>query len=313
MGVNVFANGLEVSAKKSPNKSIAAMPDICLSPPSPPAGPIPIPYPNFSNSGDTSSGTRTVKLEGQEAGIKNESNYKSSKGDTPATRSFGMGVVTHTLEGKTKFAMWSGDVRFEGSNVQRFTDLTTHNHMSDPANSGSTTSSVAGGTAASTPDPECLALDNAVKSVENNDLRPSAQGAPYTATAANFHAPGGGTTRIKAVSRQDLIRSSKRTGFASSRKAPQQVACSAASWGGIRNCNHTEPKILEQIFDSVGRQGTGPAGSVTMRIQWHQGGGLPRPVPCPVCHTKMCVAATKCNIDISLCSDSHQKEPLDCP
>jgi hypothetical protein len=38
MGVNVFANGMEISCKKSDNKSIAAMPDICLSPPSPPAG-----------------------------------------------------------------------------------------------------------------------------------------------------------------------------------------------------------------------------------------------------------------------------------
>ena len=49
MGANVFANGLEVSCEKATNQSLAAMPDICLSPPSPPAGPIPIPYPNFSS------------------------------------------------------------------------------------------------------------------------------------------------------------------------------------------------------------------------------------------------------------------------
>ena len=56
---------IEVSAKADDNQSIAAMPDsVCLSPPSPPAGPTPIPYPNFSNASDTTNGTRTVKIGG---------------------------------------------------------------------------------------------------------------------------------------------------------------------------------------------------------------------------------------------------------
>jgi len=46
MGAKVFANGMEISGKASDNKSIAAMPEVCMSPPSPPAGPVPIPYPN---------------------------------------------------------------------------------------------------------------------------------------------------------------------------------------------------------------------------------------------------------------------------
>ena len=314
MGDNVFANGMEVSAKKSGNQSIAAMPDVCLSPPSPPAGPIPIPYPNFSQASDTSGGTRTVKLGGQEAGIKNESNYSTSKGDEAATRGLGMGTVTHTIQGKTKFAAWSMDVKFEGSNVTRFGDITTHNHM-NPANSGSTTTSVGSPAAATVPDPECVELDNANKSVHSNDLRPSAKGAAFTATTANFHG-GGSTTFIQAVTPKNLVQSSKREGFASSRKPPEKVACTQDTWGGPdsssvgenRACNHTEPKILGQIFDGVGGQG----GAVTMRIQWHQNGGDPQPIPCPNCHIKMCSAAEECDIEISLCDDQHQKKPLEC-
>lgn len=128
MSKNVFANGREVSAGKDANESMAAMPDVCLSPPGPPAGPIPIPYPNFSKASDTHDGTRTVKVGGEEVGMKNSSVYKKSEGDKAATRSFGMGVVSHTLEGKTVFAAWSFDVKFEGANAVRHLDLTLHNN-----------------------------------------------------------------------------------------------------------------------------------------------------------------------------------------
>ena len=114
MSENIFANGMEISAKKDGNKSLAAMPDVCLSPPSPPAGPIPIPYPNFSNASKTSGGSKSVQIGGKEIGLKNKSNYKKSTGNTSATRTLGMGVISHTIEGKTKHAAWSFDVKFEG-------------------------------------------------------------------------------------------------------------------------------------------------------------------------------------------------------
>src|SRR5688572_855418 len=120
---------MEISAKKDDNKSICAMPDVCLSPPSPPAGPLPIPYPNTAMSSDTSDGSKTVKIGGDEAGLKNASHYKKSSGDEAATKTLGMGVVTHTIQGKMKHAAWSMDVKFEGKNVIRHMDLTTHNHM----------------------------------------------------------------------------------------------------------------------------------------------------------------------------------------
>jgi hypothetical protein len=128
MGKNVFANGREISAKASANRSVAAMPDVCLSPPGPPAGPVPLPYPNSAFAKDTAGGTRSVKIGKKEVGKKNISSYSKSTGDEPATRSFGMGVITHNITGPMKFAAWSMDVKAEGANLPRFMDLTTHNH-----------------------------------------------------------------------------------------------------------------------------------------------------------------------------------------
>src|SRR5690606_10979010 len=69
--MSVYANGREVSGKATPNKTIAAFPDVCMSPPSPPAGPIPIPYPNFGMASDTTDGCSSVFVKGKEAGKKN--------------------------------------------------------------------------------------------------------------------------------------------------------------------------------------------------------------------------------------------------
>jgi hypothetical protein len=129
MSKNVFANGREVSAAKDDNQSIAAMPDVCLSPPTPPAGPVPIPYPNFSNAADTNDGTRTVKVGGDQVGIKNSSTYKKSNGDEAATKTLGMGVMSHQIQNTTYFAAWSFDVKFEGENAVRQLDMTTHNNL----------------------------------------------------------------------------------------------------------------------------------------------------------------------------------------
>jgi len=135
MANNVFANGREISCKAADGKSICAFPDVCLSPPSPPAGPIPIPYPNTAFAKDTTSGSKTVKINNKEVMLKRKSYFKKSTGDEAATKTLGMGVITHQITGKVYFASWSPDVKFEGQNVVRHLDLTTHNHMSDPGNS----------------------------------------------------------------------------------------------------------------------------------------------------------------------------------
>jgi 5-methylcytosine-specific restriction endonuclease McrA len=132
MGMEVYANGMSIACKAASGKSIAAMPDVCLSPPSPPAGPIPIPYPNTSMASDATDGSKTVLINGQEVMLKNKSTFKTSNGNEAATKSLGMGVVTHQIQGKSAFLAWSMDVKFEGENVPRHLDIMGHNEASDP-------------------------------------------------------------------------------------------------------------------------------------------------------------------------------------
>jgi hypothetical protein len=134
VGCDVFANGREVACKASTGKSICAFPDVCMTPPTPPAGFLPIPYPNTAMASDTTDGSTSVKISGKEVVLKNKSHFKTSMGDEAATKSTPMGVVTHGITGKVFFTSWSMDVKVEGENVGRHLDLTTHNHSSIPAN-----------------------------------------------------------------------------------------------------------------------------------------------------------------------------------
>jgi hypothetical protein len=135
MACEVYANDDEIACKAGDGKVIAAFPDVCLSPPSPPAGPIPVPYPDTSFSKDMRNGSKTVKICGKEVMLKDQSFYKTSPlGDEAATRGLGAGVITHVITGKTYFIAWSMDVKFEGKNVDRHTDMTTSNHACPTAN-----------------------------------------------------------------------------------------------------------------------------------------------------------------------------------
>jgi hypothetical protein len=128
MGKNVFANGREVSAAKDDTHITGAMPDVCLSPPSPPAGPLPIPYPNFAQASDTASGSRTVNVGGDQVGMQNSSNFSKCNGDEAATQSFGMNVVDHCIQSKTVAQAYSFDVKVEGKNASRLLDVTLNNN-----------------------------------------------------------------------------------------------------------------------------------------------------------------------------------------
>lgn len=135
MSNEVFANGNEIACKSGDGKVIAAFPDVCLSPPSPPAGPVPVPYPNTSFSKDMKNGSKSVKIDDKEVMLKNKSFYKTSPlGNEAATKSLGAGVVSHVITGKTYFVAWSMDIKFEGKNVDRHLDLTTSNHASPMPN-----------------------------------------------------------------------------------------------------------------------------------------------------------------------------------
>jgi len=132
VGATVFANGMSIACKASSGKTTAAMPDVCLSPPSPPAGPVPIPYPNTASASDATKGSKTVQIAGEEVMLKDKSTFKTSTGNEAATKSFGMSVVTHQIQGEASFVAWSMDVKFEGENVPRHMDLMGHNEACNP-------------------------------------------------------------------------------------------------------------------------------------------------------------------------------------
>ena len=132
MGKKVYANGMAIAAKAGSGKLIAAFPDVCNSPPSPPAGPVPLPYPNTSMSKDLSKGTKRVLIGGKPAGLKDSEFKTSPLGDEAATKSFGGSLLSHTITGAACFAAYSMDVKFEGKSVTRHLDLMTSNHASYP-------------------------------------------------------------------------------------------------------------------------------------------------------------------------------------
>ncbi len=136
MANEVYANGRELSCKAGSGKTICAFPDVCFTPPETPATPpgVPIPYPNTGLTTDTTNGSKTVKISGQEVMLKNKSYFQKSSGDEAGCAAK-KGVLTSVNMGKVYFTTWSMDVKIEGENVVRHLDLTTHNHMSVPGNS----------------------------------------------------------------------------------------------------------------------------------------------------------------------------------
>jgi len=135
MGDTVFANLRGISCKASSGKTIANFPDVCFTPPTAPPTPpgVPLPYPNTGMASDTAGGSKNVKISGKEVMLKNKSYFKKSTGDEAGSAPK-KGVVTSQNRGKVYFNSWSFDVKFEGENVVRHLDLTTHNHASTPGN-----------------------------------------------------------------------------------------------------------------------------------------------------------------------------------
>ncbi|GAA0293459.1 DUF4150 domain-containing protein [Rhodovulum strictum] len=132
---DVFANGLEISGKAVQAQTIAAFPDVCMTPPENPATPpgVPVPYPNFAMAGDTENGTSTVFIKGKTVNLKNKSDMSRTSGDEAGCAAK-KGVITSKNTGKSYFNSWSPNVKFEGEPVVRFSDLTTNNHASPAAN-----------------------------------------------------------------------------------------------------------------------------------------------------------------------------------
>ena len=120
MGDTVFINGRAAVHKGSAGKSIA-FPDVCLCPPTPPAGPIPTPLPNNVQAADMDGGASTVLIEGNPAG-KQTSFFKQSTGNVVA-QSTGGGVVTAQVQGKAYFQSFAMNVMIDGEPAVRHLDL----------------------------------------------------------------------------------------------------------------------------------------------------------------------------------------------
>jgi len=128
MANEVFANGLEVACKAADGVSSAAFPDVCFTPK------YPVPFANTAFAKDTKNGSKTVLISGKEVVLKDYSYIKTSSGDNAAKGK--KGFSTSAKNGKAYFRSWSMNVKVEGYNVCRHTDKMTHNHGSDPGNTG---------------------------------------------------------------------------------------------------------------------------------------------------------------------------------
>jgi hypothetical protein len=126
MADNVFINGRAAIHKGSAGKSIA-FPDVCLCPPSPPAGPIPTPLPNTAQAMDLQGGAVTVTIEGNP--VAHALSFIAQSTGNEVAQATGGGVITHMVKGAAYFVTYSRDVFIEGKPAVRHLDLLTHNHM----------------------------------------------------------------------------------------------------------------------------------------------------------------------------------------
>ncbi len=122
MSVTVEVNGLSLVHKGSNGVAIATVPDVCKTPS--PGGPVPVPYPNIARSASLKNGSTTVKADGNECGIK-DCEFSMSNGDEAGVAG---GVVSSTNMKEAKFLLFSFDVKIEGKNACRLTDMMTMNH-----------------------------------------------------------------------------------------------------------------------------------------------------------------------------------------
>lgn len=125
MPVTIKVNGVANSLvhKGSNGVSVATMPDVCKTPS--PGGPVPLPYPNVSQSATLAKGTTTVKADGGMMIAIKGSEFSLSNGDNPGVAG---GVKSSTFMKESTWILYSFDVRMEGQGACRLTDKKFQNH-----------------------------------------------------------------------------------------------------------------------------------------------------------------------------------------
>lgn len=125
MPVTIKVNGTVNSLvhKGSNHISVATIPDVCKTPT--PGGPVPLPYPNISQSSTLDKGTKTVKADGGMMIAIKGSEFSMSNGDEPG--SIG-GVKSNTFIKESTWILYSFDVKMEGEGACRLSDKKFQNH-----------------------------------------------------------------------------------------------------------------------------------------------------------------------------------------
>jgi hypothetical protein len=125
MPVTIKVNGIANSLvhKGSNGVSVATLPDVCKTPS--PGGPVPVPYPNISQSATLDKGTTTVKADGGMMIAVKGSEYSLSNGDNPGVAG---GVKSNTFMKESTWILYSFDVKMDGKNACRLTDKKFQNH-----------------------------------------------------------------------------------------------------------------------------------------------------------------------------------------
>jgi len=125
MPVSVKCNGKTNSIvhKMSSGMSRATLPDVCKTPS--PGGPVPVPYPNISQSIMLSKGTTTVKTDKMMAAIKG-SEFSLSNGDNAGVAG---GVKSSTFMKESTWITYAFTVKLDGKNACRLSDKKFQNHQ----------------------------------------------------------------------------------------------------------------------------------------------------------------------------------------
>jgi uncharacterized Zn-binding protein involved in type VI secretion len=123
----VFINGRAAVYKDGPGQAVA-FPDVCLCPPGPPAGPVPVPLSNTVVAADLQGCAKTVLIAGKPAAHLKSFFAKSTGNEV--SRSTGGGVISHATQGMAYFQTGSPNVFIEGQPAVRHADLLTCNHLS---------------------------------------------------------------------------------------------------------------------------------------------------------------------------------------
>lgn len=120
MAHNVYANTRNIIHKGSGDKAIGG-PDVCKTQVG--TAVVPIPYPNFTDSGKLTGGSTSVKIQGKPAMMKG-SKLASSNGDDVGSLG---GIISGVNKSEAEAITYSFNVKIEGKNVVRGFDALTHN------------------------------------------------------------------------------------------------------------------------------------------------------------------------------------------